>query len=132
MLKEIKKCRVCDNTDLSAQTGTDQRGIGTYDNSDGSWDTYELDDTVSLNFSAGDGYQMATDTGANIEFKGNLKSGDVDKTITYNETDPWAIDGGSRFNLVANPYAAYVNANTNADGTNCFLEHIRNFHSRIS
>ena len=109
------------NSDLASQTGTSERGIGIYDNSDGTWDTYSQADALLLSFTAGDGYEMATETGANIEFKGVLKSGTVTKAITYNETDPWAEDGGSRFNLVANPYASYINANTNAGG-DCFLD----------
>ena len=43
-----------------------------------------------VNFSVlGTGYQMATTSGSNVEFKGTIKTTNVNVTIVSNETDPW-------------------------------------------
>jgi hypothetical protein len=91
--------------------------VGVYDNSDGSWTNY-TSSTVGAagNFDIGKGYQMATASGATMAFTGTIATTDQTQSIINN-----AGSGGSRWNLVANPYPSYLNANTSAHATNNFL-----------
>ena len=65
---------------------------------------------ICANFDIGKGYQMATDSGATqiLAFTGTISSSD--ETV---DTRRW--------NLVANPYPSFINANDDADNTNNFL-----------
>ena len=107
---------ISSNGDLANNPSNDDVALGPYNNING-WSTYETSDVDFVNFSVGTGYQMATDNGSNLEFKGTLSTATVNISIVSNETDPWGETGNTRFNLVANPYASYINANSNA-GTN--------------
>ena len=110
---------ITSNDDLADNPSNNDFGIGPYSNTAG-WSTYATSDVDFTNFSVGTGYQMATTSGSNVEFKGTLATATVDVTITSNETDPWGAGGDTRFNLIANPYPSYLNANSNA-GTNNVL-----------
>ena len=91
--------------------------VGVYDNSDGSWTNYTSSTVASAgNFDIGKGYQMATASGATMAFTGTIATTDQTQSIINN-----AGSGGSRWNLVANPYPSYLNANTSADASNNFL-----------
>ena len=91
--------------------------VGEYDNSDNSWTNY-TSSTVGAagNFDIGRGYQMATSSGATMAFTGTIATTDQTQSIINN-----AGNGGRRWNLVANPYPSYLNANTNAHASNNFL-----------
>jgi len=91
--------------------------VGVYDNSDNSWTNY-TSSTVGAagNFDIGRGYQMATSSGATMAFTGTVATTDQTQSIINN-----AGNGGRRWNLVANPYPSYLNANTNAHASNNFL-----------
>jgi len=91
--------------------------VGVYDNSDDSWTNY-TSSTVGAagNFDIGRGYQMATSSGATMAFTGTVATTDQTQSIINN-----AGNGGRRWNLVANPYPSYLNANTNAHASNNFL-----------
>ena len=91
--------------------------VGEYDNSDNSWTNY-TSSTVGAagNFDIGRGYQMATSSGATMTFTGTVATTDQTQSIINN-----AGNGGRRWNLVANPYPSYLNANTNAHASNNFL-----------
>jgi len=91
--------------------------VGEYDNSDNSWTNY-TSSTVGAagNFDIGRGYQMATSSGATVVFTGTVATTDQTQSIINN-----AGNGGRRWNLVANPYPSYLNANTNAHASNNFL-----------
>ena len=91
--------------------------VGVYDNSDDSWTNY-TSSTVGAagNFDIGKGYQMATSSGATMAFTGTIATTDQTQSIVNN-----AGSGGRRWNLVANPYPSYLNANTNAHASNNFL-----------
>ena len=91
--------------------------VGVYDNSNDSWTNY-TSSTVGAagNFDIGKGYQMATSSGATMAFTGTIATTDQTQSIINN-----AGSGGRRWNLVANPYPSYLNANTNAHATNNFL-----------
>jgi hypothetical protein len=92
-------------------------GVGVYDNSNDSWTNY-TSSTVGAagNFDIGRGYQMATSSGATMAFTGTVATTDQTQSIINN-----AGNGGRRWNLVANPYPSYLNANTNAHASNNFL-----------
>ena len=91
--------------------------VGEYDNSNNSWTNY-TSSTVGAagNFDIGRGYQMATSSGATMAFTGTIATTDQTQSIINN-----AGNGGRRWNLVANPYPSYLNANTNAHASNNFL-----------
>lgn len=91
--------------------------VGVYDNSDDSWTNY-TSSTVGAagNFDIGRGYQMATSSGATMAFTGTVATTDQTQSIINN-----AGNGGRRWNLVANPYPSYLNANINAHNSNNFL-----------
>ena len=91
--------------------------VGEYDNSDNSWTNY-TSSTVGAagNFDIGRGYQMATSSGATMTFTGTVATTDQTQSIINN-----AGNGGRRWNLVANPYPSYLNANTSAHASNNFL-----------
>jgi hypothetical protein len=91
--------------------------VGVYDNSNDSWTNYTTSTVGSAgNFDIGKGYQMATSSGATMAFTGTIATSDQTQSIINN-----AGSGGRRWNLVANPYPSYLNANQNAHATNNFL-----------
>ena len=91
--------------------------VGVYDNSNDTWTNYTTSTVAAAgNFDIGKGYQMATSSGATMAFTGTIATSDQTQSIINN-----AGSGGRRWNLVANPYPSYLNANTNAHATNNFL-----------
>ena len=96
--------------------------IGYYDNSTDTWTNY-TNETVggAGNFDIGKGYQMGTVSGGTqiLLFTGTISSSDETQSIINN--DAANSGSGRRWNLVANPYPSYVNANDDADNTNNFL-----------
>ena len=100
-------------------------GVGFYDPTDSDWDTYGGSATTNNIASAGDfdngkGYQMATDNGGVVEFVGTLHHGDTSQSIQSYDSDGNG-GNGSRWNIVANPYMSFINANDNDDATNNVL-----------
>ena len=96
--------------------------IGYYDNSTDTWTNY-TNETVggAGNFDIGKGYQMGTVSGGTqiLAFTGTISSSDETQSIINN--DAANSGSGRRWNLVANPYPSYINANDDADNTNNFL-----------
>ncbi|SVD27811.1 uncharacterized protein METZ01_LOCUS380665, partial [marine metagenome] len=75
------------------------------------------------NFTAGQGYAMATDDaddpGTTLDFTGTVRTNDlVGFAIDDNTSN--ATNFG-KFNLVANPFPSFLNANDDADASNNFL-----------
>ena len=66
----------------------------------------------------GKGYQMGTVSGGTqiLAFTGTISSSDETQSIINN--DAANSGSGRRWNLVANPYPTYINANDDADNTN--------------
>ncbi len=94
--------------------------VGTYDNSDDTWTNYTTSSVGAAgNFDIGKGHQMATSSGATMAFTGTIATTDQTQSIINNDGNG---NGGRRWNLVANPFPSYLNANNNADGTNNFLK----------
>ena len=96
--------------------------VGYYDNSVDTWTNYTTGTVGDAgNFDIGKGYQMGTVSGGTqiLAFTGTISSSDESQSVINNN----AANSGSgrRWNLVANPYPSYINANDDADNTNNFL-----------
>ena len=81
-------------------------------NGNGGWTNYTSSNIVSSgNLISGRGYQMATSgtsTGSEITFNGTLLTSSVARTLTTNEEGSSSPSDGTKFELIANPYASYV------------------------
>jgi hypothetical protein len=91
--------------------------VGSYDNTIDTWTN--ATSATTGNLALGQGYQMATTSGGTLSFTGTIANGDQIVTITNN--DAANSGAGRRWNLIANPFASYLNGNSNADGTHNFL-----------
>ena len=104
-------------TDTNIATNGSFYAVGSYDNTTDTWTN--ATDATTGNLGLGQGYQMATTSGGTLSFTGTIASGDQSVIITNN--DAANSGAGRRWNLIANPFASYLNGNSNADGTNNFL-----------
>ena len=95
--------------------------LGSFNNTDISWTNYNSDTNSGVLINS-KGYQMATASGGNITFKGTVLTTSQKISITNNNPNETGDSNltGSRWNLIANPFPSYINANSNAD-TNNFL-----------
>jgi hypothetical protein len=89
--------------------------IGPYITSSNTWDYMTIGE-LNLSFSSGVGYSVkrTTETGAGeIPFTGEIP-GDVDFTLSFdtNTVSPGQSIVGYNWNLVGNPYPAYINNNS--------------------
>ena len=96
--------------------------LGSFDNTDLSWSNVDSDDT-SGTLTSGQGYQMATTSGGTITFNGSVLTTTQTVSITNNNPNDNGDSNltGSRWNLIANPFPSYINANTSADSNHNFL-----------
>ena len=103
-------------------TNGSQYAVGYYDNSIDDWTNYTTATVGSANdFDIGKGYQMGTVSGGTqiLAFTGTISATDESQSVINNNA---ANSGnGRRWNLVANPYPTYLNANDDTDNTNNFL-----------
>ncbi|MFT5079075.1 MAG: hypothetical protein ACI9KI_002067 [Patiriisocius sp.] len=100
-------------------TNSGYYALGTYDSSDDTWTNYTTSSVSSAgNFDIGKGYQAGTVSGGTglLKFTGTAAAADQTQVVQN-----YASAGGRRWNLIANPYPSYINANTNAHSTNNFL-----------
>ncbi len=104
-------------TNTNIATNGSFYAVGSYDNTTDTWTN--ATDATTGNLGLGQGYQMATTSGGTLSFTGTIASGDQSVIITNN--DAANSGAGRRWNLIANPFASYLNGNSNADGTNNFL-----------
>jgi len=96
--------------------------IGTYDNTTDTWTNYTTSTVGAAgNFDIGKGYQMASVSGGTgfLAFTGTIAT--TDQTEAIIDNDLANSGAGRRWSLIANPFPSFINANTNADGTNNFL-----------
>jgi hypothetical protein len=109
---------VTTNSSVLATNGSTY-AVGYHDNTDDSWTNYTTSTVGGAgNFDTSRGYQMATSSGATMAFTGSIATIDQTQSIINNNGNG---NGGRRWNLVANPYPSYLNANTNAHASNNFL-----------
>ena len=114
-------------TDANIATNGSFYAVGAYDNTTDTWTnataaTVNQPGIYAGNLALGQGYQMATTGGGTLSFTGAIASGDQPVTITNN--DAANSGAGRRWNLIANPFASYLNGNSSADPedeTNNFL-----------
>jgi len=104
-------------TDTNIATNGSFYAVGSYDNTTDTWTNATTATTGDLVL--GQGYQMATTGGGTLSFTGAIADGDQTVTITNSDAENSGV--GRRWNLIANPFASYLNGNSNADGTNNFL-----------
>jgi len=78
----------------------------------GGWTNYTSSTSGAAgNLISGRGYQMATTagaTGAEVTFEGTLLTANVARTLTTNEAGNASASDGTKFELIANPYASYL------------------------
>ena len=104
-------------TDANIAANGSFYAVGAYDNTTDTWTNATA--ATAGNLALGQGYQMATTGGGTLSFAGAIANGDQSVTITNN--DAANSGAGRRWNLIANPFASYLNGNSNADETNNFL-----------
>ena len=104
-------------TDTNIATNGSFYAVGSYDNTTDTWTN--ATDATTGNLALGQGYQMATTSGGTLSFTGDIADGN--QTVTITNSDAENSGAGRRWNLIANPFPSYLNANDNADGTNNFL-----------
>jgi len=103
------------NNDIAAQGSA--YAIGTYTNTSEAasagttWTNYTTSTIGGAgNFTLGVGYQMATTGGSEVFFEGEVKTSNVSVLVTTNEEGSTNVNGadGTKFALISNPYASYV------------------------
>lgn len=104
-------------TNANIATNGSYYAVGSYDNTNDTWTN--ATNATTGNLQLGQGYQMATTSGGTLSFTGTIANGDQSVIIINN--DAANSGAGRRWNLIANPFASYLNGNSNADGTNNFL-----------
>ena len=119
----------------SLATNGSNYAIGVFSN-DGSTDTesamYTMVNSGDLSgsFSEGIGYSMATDEtdtpGTTLDFTGTINTSDVPVTIDDQTT---TLTNYGKWNLIANPYPSFINANSATSGTNFMTTNFSNLHS---
>ena len=103
-------------------TSGSERGIGPYSNTDHSFTTWTSAEASGQTLTAGKGFQMASASGSTVTFqRGSMQTSNVTISIDSKETDPFSDSGGTRYNLLSNPFPAYIALNNAADGTNNWL-----------
>ena len=107
-------------------TSSNIYAIGYYDNYWNEWENYTTSSNwypFDGNFLLGMGFQMATINGGTLKFTGAPAA--TNKTwpiIDYSEGGGEGGGvGGTKWNLVANPFPSYIHGNANAHATNNFL-----------
>jgi len=104
-------------TDANIATNGSFYAVGAYDNTTDTWTN--ATSATEGNLELGQGYQMATTVGGTLSFTGTIANGN--QSVTINNNDAANSGAGRRWNLIANPFASYLNGNSTADGTNNFL-----------
>ena len=108
--------------------GSDQYAIGLYDNSNDSWVNYNTSSIANAgDFDLGKGYQIGTDSGATLAFTGTIAT--TDQTVAIIDNDAANSGSGRIWNLIANPFPSYLNANSATSGTNFITVNESNLHS---
>ena len=90
---------------VTSTTNTSLRGLGFYATANDTWSYLVNDDSNAGTFSSGSGYTMKRASTGQVKFIGNLNTDDtgVDATIST---------AGNGFNLLGNPYTAFINSQT--------------------
>ncbi|MDB3913490.1 T9SS type A sorting domain-containing protein [Flavobacteriaceae bacterium] len=113
------------NASTLASNG-DAYAIGYYDNYWNEWENYTTSSNwypFNGNFLLGMGFQMATISGGTLKFTGApAATNKTQPIIDFSEGQgEGGGEGGTKWNLVANPFPSYIHGNTSADSSNNFL-----------
>ena len=103
--------------DSNIATNANFYAVGSYNNTTDTWTN--ATDATTGNLTLGQGYQMATTSGGTLSFTGAIASGG--QTVNIANNDAENSGAGRRWNLIANPFASYLNGNSDADATHNFL-----------
>ena len=103
---------VSTNSIASGQANPNQRGIGTYNNNSGTWNYMLANESSS--FENGKAYAIKRTLDGNILYSGNLSTTPVNIVLTEGTTNA--------FNLIGNPFTAYIPITNDADANHNFLE----------
>ncbi len=112
------------NASTLASNG-DASAIGYYNNYSDEWENYTTSSNgypFNGNFLLGMGFQMATISGGTLKFTGAPAA--TNKTLPIIDFSVGVGEGGgggTKWNLVANPFPSYIHGNTSADSSNNFL-----------
>ena len=121
------------NTDIASGNGSGagasgEYAVGVYTNTaaaysaGNSWQNYTSASYDSAgNLDPGKGYQMATTGGSEIKFTGDIETGNVTESIVNNEGGTTNQNDGTRWNLVSNPYPAYITVASFLSGNSSVL-----------
>lgn len=93
--------------------GKDHYGFGRYNNVTPKWEYYKLASTE--NIPSGKGYAIKRKTSGNIFFTGTFNNDNVNTTT---------VDGSNNWNLIGNPYTAYLAVNASAGAKNLLSTNI--------
>ena len=105
------------STNVDIASNGSAYAIGTYTNTSEAanagttWTNYTTSTIGGAgNFTLGIGYQMATSTGSEVFFEGEVKTSSVSVIVTTNEEGSTNVNGadGTKFALISNPYPSYV------------------------
>ena len=112
------------NTSGTATLATNgsQYAIGVYDNSQDEWTNYTTGTVGAAgNFDIGKGYAMASVSGGTglLAFTGTIAT--TDQTQAIIDNDAANSGSGRRWDLIANPFPSFINANDDAHASNNFL-----------
>ncbi|MGB0892116.1 MAG: BspA family leucine-rich repeat surface protein [Flavobacteriaceae bacterium] len=109
------------NTPLTVYQGND-RGLQFYNNNNiPAWEFYQNGANNSGNFITGKGYSINTSANSFLKFEGKLNSKEILNYPIQDNNEGW--------NLIGNPFPAFINANFNADANSNFLtENVANLH----
>ena len=91
-------------TDNSIEISGNNRAISTYNNNVSSNNWVYLQSEGTGTFGKATGYSIKTSENKNISFSGTMNTDDVTKGIT--------IGSGTSYNLISNPFTAYINSGT--------------------
>ncbi|WP_338732833.1 T9SS type A sorting domain-containing protein [Mangrovimonas cancribranchiae] len=101
------------NEDLASGSGSNL-GLAPYANDGSAWNYYQSGSSGSGSFASGTGYSVALANAGDISFTGSMPTTAVDVPI--------ANGTANRFNLIGNPYPAYIPGTVDADATNNILD----------
>ena len=118
----------------SLATSGSNYSIGVFSN-DGSTDTESamytyVTSSTAGNLTDGIGYAMATDEtdspGTTLDFTGTVNTDNVTVAIDDETT---TLTNYGKWNLIANPYPSFINANSETSGTDFMTTNVSNLHS---
>ncbi len=84
----------------------DNYAFAQFNNASGQWERYATDNSDTGSFTSGQGYSMATTTGATVAFTGEIQT--AVQSINIIDNNDANEGAGRRWNLVSNPFPSYI------------------------